>query len=362
MTVRTKAFYTDDTVVDPGKAIKKIESFSFDDLPPTTRITSPGSSLQASTSFVLRGSANDDKGVSSITVYIRDVATDRYLTADGDLVDGYTTFRIAPDNPGAVDTSWQHPVNLPYEGDWKVGAMAIDTTGQSDTRWETRDYSVDSSGQPPTVTITQPIAVTPPVTSPTLTRPPGAPLTFRGTATDDESLATVEVSLRNSTTREGLAADGTWGSDVISGWFRISPPNMSQPSYTWTYTMPEDLVPGLYTFQVRATDKQDLSTSSSMSGRVTINVAVPGDLPPDGLLNVTDTQTLTVPQHRPRRHGHRRLRREPGPGGDPGERHRPLPAGERDTRRRLRHHQRHARLAGRDQHRLDAAGEPAEQR
>ena len=46
---------------------------------------------------------------------------------------------------------------------------------------------------------------------------------------------------------------------------------------------------------MRATDKQDLSTGSSMLGRVTINVAVPGDLAPDGLLNVTGAQVISTP-------------------------------------------------------------------
>ena len=227
ITVRTKAFFTDGTT-DAAKATKKIESFSFGDLPPTTRITGPSGSLQASTSFVLRGSASDDNGVSSVTLYVRDVDTDRYLNANGDLVDGYTTFRIDPDDPGAASTTWQHQLDLPYEGNWKIGAMASDNSGQSDTRWETREYTVDSSGQPPTVTVTQPIQVTPPVSSPTLTMAPGGPLTFRGTATDDQALATVEVSLRNSTTREGLAADGTWGSDVISGYHKISPAGLNR--------------------------------------------------------------------------------------------------------------------------------------
>jgi hypothetical protein len=69
---------------------------------------------------------------------------------------------------------------------------------------------------------------------------------------------------------------------------------MSQPSYGWSYTMPADLVPGTYSFAVRATDKQDLTTSSTMQGKVTINVAVPGDTAPNGLLDVTGTQTLTA--------------------------------------------------------------------
>jgi large repetitive protein len=293
LVIQAKAFATNGTS-DPVKATKKIESFSFDDLPPSTSISSPSGTLQTSTSFVLRGSASDDNGVNGVSLYIRD-ADDRYLTENGDLTSDYTTFRIEPDVVGAPSTTWQYEVNLPHEGDWKIGAMAVDNTGQSDTRWNVREYTVSSSGAPPAVTITQPLAVTPPTTAPTLTMAPGGRITFAGTATDDQALATVEVSLRNSTTRESLASDGTWGTDVIAGSYKISPGNLNATSYNWSYTMPADLVPGTYTFSVRATDKQDLTTSSSLQGRLTINVAVPGDAPPNGLLNFTGTdQSIEV--------------------------------------------------------------------
>ena len=52
---------------------------------------------------------------------------------------------------------------------------------------------------------------------------PGGPLTFSGTANDTDDLVNVEISLRNNTTREQLAADGTWGTDVVQDWYRISP-------------------------------------------------------------------------------------------------------------------------------------------
>ena len=48
---------------------------------------------------------------------------------------------------------------------------------------------------------------------------------------------------------------------------------------------------GSYTFQVRATDDLGLTTSSANRGALTVNAQVPGDLPPDGLLNVTGTVT-----------------------------------------------------------------------
>lgn len=294
LTIRARAVNTSGAQ-DPVKALKKIEAFSFDDLPPSTRITDPRSSLQPSTSFVLRGSATDDKGVGSVTIYLKDIGSGRYLTADGTMADDYTTIRVEPDVPNAISTTWQYEVNLPHEGSWKVGALARDTIGQSDTRWDTRDYTVDSSGLPPVVTIAQPVSVVPPTTSPTLAMTPGGRLTFSGNASDDRSLATVEVLLRNTTTRENLAADGSWGSDVAAGWFKVSPANMDQASYDWSFTTPEELVPGTYDFRVRATDKQELTTSSSMQGRVVVGVSVPGDAAPDGLLDLIGTQTASAP-------------------------------------------------------------------
>ncbi|MFC5177990.1 PKD domain-containing protein [Nocardioides taihuensis] len=288
MTIRARAVASSGAQ-DPVKAEKKIESFSFDDLPPSTRITGPSGTLQTSTTFILRGTATDDNGVSSIILYVKDIATGRYLTPDGSLVDGYTTFRIDPDVPDATSATWQYELNLPNEGDWKVSATAVDTAGQSDTRQEVVDYTVDTSGQAPSVTISTPLAVTPPTPSPSLTMAPGGRITFTGTATDDQDLATVEVSLRNTVTRDNLGADGSWGPDVIAGFHKISPANFSGTSYDWSYTMPEDLEPGTYTFAVRATDKQDLTTSSSYQGRLTINVAVPGDAAPNGLLSFSGT-------------------------------------------------------------------------
>jgi PKD repeat protein len=133
--------------------------------------------------------------------------------------------------------------------------------------------------------------MTPPTTVPALTVTPGAPMTFSGTATDDENLANVEIQLRNSTTRQALASDGTWAVDNPAGWFRITPLNVNADTLNWTWTTPGnfDLRPGTYTFSVRATDDLELSTSSQQQGRLTLNAQIPGDLPPNALLDVTGT-------------------------------------------------------------------------
>ena len=53
--------------------------------------------------------------------------------------------------------------------------------------------------------------MTPPFAVPAVTVEPGGRITFSGTASDDEGLKNVEISLRNTTTGEKLGADGTWG-------------------------------------------------------------------------------------------------------------------------------------------------------
>jgi hypothetical protein len=136
------------------------------------------------------------------------------------------------------------------------------------------------------VAITEPVAMTPPTAAAPLTVEPGQQLTFAGTATDEERLKSVEIFLRNNTTREALASDGTWSTSSIASYYRISPTNLDQATYAWTYTSPP-LTPGVYDFRVRATDNLDLTTPNANLGRLSITAQVPGDAFPNGLLTFT---------------------------------------------------------------------------
>jgi PKD repeat protein len=280
---------------DATKAIKKIESFGVDDQTPTTSINGPGGSVLTSTNFIATGTASDDKGVNALTYWFRDEAN-QYLQDDGSVSSNFNTFRGTPDVVGATSATWQYEVTLPHEGTWRMSATAIDNAGQSDLRSATRDWLITSTGVAPSVAINAPAPMTPPTSAPTYTVTPGGRLTFSGTANDTDDLANVEISLRNNTTREQLASDGTWGTDAIQGWYRISPPgNINNTSYNWSYQTPFNLAPGQYSFSVRATDEIGLTTSSTNQGRLTINAQVAGDAFPDGRLNFTGTDaTLEV--------------------------------------------------------------------
>ncbi|BCJ71459.1 hypothetical protein CS0771_10030 [Catellatospora sp. IY07-71] len=278
---------------DATKAIKKFETFSLDDRTPSASVTGPTGSVIPSTTFTVTGTATDDKGVQSIGYTLRD-ANNRYLQDDGSASTAYNQFRIQPDVVGGLSTTWSTEVTVPYEGQWQIQVVPTDTAGQSSLDTSDRTWIVSTTGIAPSVTIAAPAVMNPPTATPPLTVAPGSPMTFSGTASDDENLFGVEIQLRNTTTRENLASDGTWGTDVQAGWYRVTPLNLNATSVNWSYTTPFNLKPGTYSFSVKATDDVGLETSSTNQGKLTINSQIPGDNPPNGLLNVTGNQTASV--------------------------------------------------------------------
>ncbi len=276
---------------DATKAVKHVETFSTADKAPTASISAPSSSAAVpSTTFTVSGTATDDFGVSSLGWTMRD-ANNRYLQDDGSAGPSYHSFRLTPDVVGAASTTWSFEVTVPSEGQWQLQVTPTDTSGQSSLDTIDRTWIVSSTGIAPTVDIAKPVVVAPPTAANPVTVTPGSPMTFSGRATDDQNLDSVEITLRNTTTRENLASDGTWGTDVQAGQFRVSPLNLDAKTYSWSYTTPFNLKAGSYTFTVRATDDVGLVTSSTNQGRLTINAQVANDLPPDGLLTTTGTVT-----------------------------------------------------------------------
>lgn len=278
---------------DSTRADKWIESFSTADQTPTTSISGP-SGTQTDLTFTMTGTANDDLGVNSLSYWFRD-SQNRYLQNDGTVDDIFNTFGGTPDVVGATSATWSYEVTLPHEGEWRGSATATDTTGQADLRGATRDWVFDSTVVAPTVAIQEPVAMTPPFTVAALNVEPGTPITFSGTASDDEALKDVEITLRNTSTGEGLANDCTWGPGG-NGVCRVSPVNVSGSTYNWSYTTPFNLTPGSYSFTVRATDDEGNTTSTANRGTLTINATYAGDLAPNGTMNFTapTDESLTV--------------------------------------------------------------------
>ena len=279
---------------DTTPARKTMETFSFDDQTPSTSINGPSSPL-SSTSFTVVGTATDDHGVSEIRYWFRDEAG-RYLQDDGTVDAIYNTFRGLPDIVGATSATWSYDVTLPHDGTWRGSATAVDSIGQADLRSSTRDWVISPGASPPVITMNQPTSMTPPaLVPPNWTVTPGAAMTFAGTALDPDGIRDVEVFLRNNSTREVLASDGSWGTGVIGGYRRISASDVAGTSYNWSYTTPFTLSPGVYSFTARATDDTGLTTSSSNRVTLTVTAQQPGNAFPDTLLDAPGIGTPSLP-------------------------------------------------------------------
>ncbi|HEX5018950.1 MAG TPA: PKD domain-containing protein [Actinomycetes bacterium] len=288
----TAATVADSGAQDATPARKTMETFNFDDQTPSTSITGPSSPL-ASTTFTVQGPASDDHGISELRYWFRD-ENGRYLQDDGSVDAIYNTFRGLPDIVGATSATWSYEVTLPHDGTWRGSATAIDNAGQSDLRSSTRDWLISPGAASPVIALNQPTTVTPPTTG-SWTVEPGAPLTFSGVAVDPDGIRNVEVYLRNSSTREVIASDGSWGTDVVGGFHRISAIDVPGTTYQWSYTTPFNFSPGVYTFYARATDDIGLTNGSSSRVSLTVSAQYAGDAFPDTLLDSPGTGQPSLP-------------------------------------------------------------------
>ena len=286
--VRARAVASNGTA-DNTKAAKKFETFGISDVPPDTSISGPGSPVNSLT-FTITGSATDDVGVNGVSFTMRDTQG-RYLQDDGTVSGPSTPSRWSPTS--SAPSARPGPTRSPCRSRTSGGPRRARPTPPASppSTPTTGRWIVTENGQPPTVSITQPAEMVPPTTAQPITVAPGSPMTFAGSANDDDALA--GSTSRCATTRpvSGSPADGTWGTNVIAGSYRVSPANLNQPSYNWSYTTPFNLTPGQYSFTVSAEDHIGLGTSSNNQGRLTINVVIPGDTPPDA--RITPTGTIT---------------------------------------------------------------------
>ena len=61
-------------------------------------------------------------------------------------------------------------------------------------------------------------------------------------------------------------------------------------SYNWSWTTPQDLTPGNYTFAVLATDDEGITTPQTSWALMTMNAVVTGDATPDATLTTQGAQ------------------------------------------------------------------------
>ena len=272
----------------PIKVTKKFETFGLTDAPPTVTYAAPAAGLVNSKTFTISGTTADDLGVASISMTLKN-SDGKYLQDDGTVDGTYNSLRIVPDVPNATTTTWSKEVTVPTEGTWAAQALAHDTGGNSSLDTTDRTWNVSEHGQAPSVTISAPGSVVPPTAPQPVNVTPGHPMTFTGSATDDQQVKAVYVALLNNSTGENLTVDGTWGIDNGLALYKL-PVTINQQNYNWSWTTPQDLTPGNYTFAVLATDNEGITTPQASWAIMTMNAVVPGDAAPKATLTKTGTQ------------------------------------------------------------------------
>ncbi len=294
----TARTYASNNTSDPTPASKKFETFNLDDAPPTVGYSSPAAGPVLTKTFTITGTTADDKGVVSLSMTIRN-ESNRYLQDDGTVATAYNSIGIAPDVPGAQTTTWQKEITVPDEGLWKAQIRAVDTGGQSSLDTSDRRWNVSATAQSPVVSITSPSAVTPPTAPQAFTVAPGQPITFTGSATDDQEIRSIDVALVNNSTQEYLTTSGNFGRNNGLNLYRLMS-GLAQKTVNWTYTTPYDLTPGNYQFAVLATDNDGITTPQTMWAVAGFTAQVQGDAPPKasiapaGLQPPTQSLDLTL--------------------------------------------------------------------
>ena len=105
----------------------------------------------------LTGSATDNKGVTRVQVAIQNKG-EWWDGSRGTWTKVFTQNRATLGSPGSKSTAWRYSFPVPsVGGTFFAQAQAVDAAGQLDAPVATRNFTVDSLGNPPDTTITVPV-------------------------------------------------------------------------------------------------------------------------------------------------------------------------------------------------------------
>ncbi len=242
--------------------INTTAKFAADALPNTTLDFATTTQDIDTLVLPITGTASDDAGVSGVKIAVYDSYAGKYLTnaALGTTDRAYAMLDATVASPGATSTTFALTLNLPIGGNYAVIATAVDSAGQFDTTTTgaTAKYLIFPGDSDPTLNmgLQQPLA--------------GQTFTnfamISGRAEDDTGIEKVEIQIVNSTNMY-LKSDGTFTS--TSTWIAAFLTNPGGVGSNYNYTTP-NLVAGIYTFSVRATDTVGQVMAAPHSVSVTI--------------------------------------------------------------------------------------------
>ena len=212
---------------------------------PNVTITSPSTGQTLGQPISLTGVATDNIGVTQVFMTVRSRNGLGWLRTDGTF-GAWQRHPISADSPGATSTTFTAMPTLP-DGDFRAYFWAEDPAGNRSTPNQNVQFFVSSAvdTQAPSANFA----------TPTLNQAIIGPVSFSGVATDDQSVESVEIAVRNRTTGDWLQPDFTWA----PGWDSLDVPlNATGTSVAYNYSL---LLPaGSYKANVIATDSAGKKT------------------------------------------------------------------------------------------------------
>ncbi len=206
-------------------------------------------------------------------VYVTDFGNNRVVVLDST---GAIIKTFGATGSGAGQFTQPRGVAVdPTDGDIAVADFGNDRV----SLWKPTGPSGPVDSAAPTVSVTDPAAGS---------TQPFATVNVSGTASDDLSVATVEVAAQRSSDNLWLQGNGTWGAGQFYGSALLAAPGATTSG--WTYAVPVSASGG-YTLSVRVTDGAAKTGTANRS----FTVAAADTTAPNGLVSSpTPNQTLTT--------------------------------------------------------------------
>jgi hypothetical protein len=202
---------------------------------------------------VLTGFASDDVSVARVDIAIKDINSGLWLQEDGSFGPKYKRIAISLGTPNQPDTAWNYTVTLP-NGHYGYHTIAVDNIGletpQAQRVWRQLTVQQSTVNQAP---VSQPDYAN----GYTFT---SVPVVLTGSASDDVSVARVDIAIKDINSGLWLQEDGGFGAKYKRIAISLGAPNEASSAWNYTVTLPN----GYYGYHTIAVDNVGLETPQAL--------------------------------------------------------------------------------------------------
>ncbi len=246
--------------------------------PPTVEVTSgEGQRVNPNSRANFAGTAGASAGIDRVEVRLRNVVDFSGVQQNGSLGPQANFFTI-PGVGGGTSTTWNYQSPQLPAGTYDATFRVIDEIGATST--VTTQIRVGAAGDDlPEITFT---------TNRFVQDTTSLNVVIGGTATDDNGVGQVSVTIFDSTRRVWLQPDGTTSNRPAPFFAQLTSPNATSTAWSYTFNAPSA---GAYSFNVRAIDTAGQAAAAQIVGSF---LGFPGDeRPTTTIATPANGQTIT---------------------------------------------------------------------